>query len=44
MLKLLLCCVSLIIGFFLYCCIRCSSKYDREIEDMEQEEFLKNWK
>mgnify|MGYP003304721409 CR=1 FL=1 len=33
-----------IISFILYCCIRCSSESDRALDDVEQEEFLKNWK
>lgn len=44
MLKLFICCILLIIGFVLYCCIRCGAEYDREFSDKEQEEFLRNWK
>lgn len=44
MFKFLLFCIFLFIAGILYCCIRCASEYDRELEDMEQEEFLRNWK
>ena len=44
MLYFLLFSIFTFIAGILYCCIRCASEYDKEIEDMEQEEFLKNWK
>jgi len=44
MLKFLICSIFSLIGFTLYCCVRCSSMYDKEQEDLEQEEFLRNWK
>lgn len=34
----------LAIGFVLYCCLRCSTLYDKEISDIEQEKFIKEWK
>lgn len=44
MLKLLIGAIFLIIGFVLYCCLCCASSYDKEIDDIEQEKFLKEWK
>ena len=44
LLKLILCVIFLLIGFTLYCCIRCGSEYDKKIDDMEQEKFLEDWK
>ena len=44
MLKLIICGLLLLISFALYCCIRCGSMYDKEIDDMEQEKFLQNRK
>ena len=35
MLKLLLCCISLIIAGGLYCCLRVGAMYDREMEELE---------
>lgn len=29
--------------FLLYCCIHVSTPYDKEINDIEQEKFLKAW-
>lgn len=43
MLKLLIFSLSLLIAFALYCCIRCGSLYDKEIDDFEQENFINKW-
>ena len=40
MLKLIICGLFILISFALYCCIRCGSLYDKEMDDMEQEKFL----
>lgn len=32
------------ISFILYCCIRSSTIYDEELDDMEQEKFIKDYK
>ena len=40
----LLLCVFTIISFVLYCCISCSTTYDKELDDIVQEEFTKKWK
>lgn len=42
MLKLILCGLFLLIGLALYCCVRCGSEYDKEIDDIEQEKFIQN--
>ena len=34
----------LIFIFILYCCISCSTTYDKEIDDLEQEKFILEWK
>ena len=34
--------IFILISFALYCCIRCGSLYDKEMEDLEQEKFLQN--
>ena len=44
MLKFIICGLFLLLGFILYCCVRCGSEYDREVDDIEQEKFLENWK
>lgn len=44
MLKFLLCGLFAIISFILYCCLRCSSEYDRMTDDMKQKDFIKNQK
>lgn len=44
MLKLILCNLFFIVGGILYCCLRVSTQYDKEIDDIEQEKFVKNWK
>lgn len=34
----------LLLMFILYCCVSCSTIYDKEIDDIEQEKFIKEWK
>jgi hypothetical protein len=42
MLKLIACGLFILISFALYCCIRCGSLYDKQVDDREQEKFLQN--
>ena len=37
MLKLIICSLFVLIALALYCCIRCGSLSDREMDDMEQD-------
>lgn len=41
MLKLLFSSLFFVISFILYCCIHVTTTYDKEINDIEQEKFLK---
>lgn len=43
MLKFIVCGLFILISFALYCCIRCGSLYDKEMEDLEQEKFINKW-
>ena len=42
MLKLILGGLFVLIGLALYCCVRCGSEYDKEIDDLEQEKFIQD--
>ena len=44
MFKFLLGSIFLTISGILYCCIHCSTTYDKEIDDIEQEKFIQEWK
>jgi len=44
MLTLFLLTLSIIIATILYCCIHISTTYDKEINDLEQEKFIKEHK
>ena len=44
LLTIFLCVLFILINFTLYCCIRCGSLYDKEVDDLEQEKFLQNRK
>lgn len=43
MLKFIIGGLFILISFALYCCIRCGSLYDKEMEDLEQEKFVRDW-
>ena len=44
MFKFLLIGLLVAISVILYCCVSCSTSYDKEIDDREQEKFIKECK
>lgn len=42
MLTILTIIIFILISFVLFCCIRIASRYDKQMDDIEQENFIKN--
>ncbi len=43
MILFIVCTILILIAFILYCCIHNTTSYDNEVDDIEQEKFIKEY-